>query len=194
MIPSMISVFKNLNWCLAPIAQKLWFSCCATLASYLMTRVGLAPGNSLQRTDTQENVIVFTTQAWVSQILDLRFFVCFVWGFFCASVWTARQNATHLARPFEVFQLNKCSQLSIHGWEQWPSDGWALCLEGLFPRHFPTVWTHRPPKAITGMSRSLLAAGEDQSSWESVITAQGLAVFLPSVTAKGIFLQYTCNP
>lgn len=65
--------------------------------------------------------------------------------------------------------------------------------KGFSPGHFPTVWTHRPPKAIMGMTGSLLAAGEGQSSWESVITAQGLAVFLPLVTAKRIFLQYTCN-
>lgn len=168
MIPSMISVLKNLNWCLAPIAQNPCFSCCPTSASYLMTRVGLAPGNSVQRTNTQENVIVFTTQAWVGQILDLHFFCLFCLRLFLCksegegkgiihlatgkcfeifewimlhgqhltSVWTARQNATHLARPFEIFQLNKCSQVSIHGWEQWPTDGWALHLEGLFHGHF----------------------------------------------------------
>lgn len=45
-----------------------------------------------------------------------------------------------------------------------------------------------PPKAIMGMTRSLLAAGEDQSSSEGAITAQGLAISLPLVTTKNIFL------
>ena len=82
--------FQNLNWCLAPIAQNPCFSCCPTLASYLMTGVGIASGNSLQRTNTQENVIVFTTQAWVSQTLDIHFL--FLFEAFFMQKWKRRER------------------------------------------------------------------------------------------------------
>lgn len=61
---------------------------------------------------------------------------------------------------------------------------WKGFSTGITPLSGPN-W---PPRAILGMIFSLLAAGEDQSSWESSITAQGLAIFLPLVAAKDIYL------
>lgn len=96
------------------------------------------------------------------------------------SVWRVRQNTTYQGLPAKHIHT------ALHPWpEAMTFTGLSTPLGRGFPKAFPhwldPIGRLRP---LWEWLIHLLTAGEDQSNWQSAITSQGLAVFLPLVTEK----------